>query len=662
MISSLINNTTSIKLSSNYTQVSSDEKESSKGWVDYGDRNGFPQYCIELADQSPVHGSLIRSISQMIAGKGITSKDVGTASLIKSLGFDRLTDNTSIDLELHGGFFWQVLWTLGGELSSVEHLPFENCRIGINRENGDINGVWYSNDWANLKRKRNAPRFIPLYSEANKKDSPRQAYFCFKNSSTANYYGKPDYISSLNYIELSRQIALFHVNNIQNGLFPSMVVSMNNGVPETQEEMDIVRNDIERNISGAVNAGKFILMFNENRDRAAEFTPFPITDADKQYQYLEDTCTRHIMIAHRVTSPLLFGIREGGGLGSNKDEMETALKIFDEQVIQPSQRLITDSVEEILQAANSSSAVIIVGNNEEASADATVTTTATSSDVTAADVSYNGAQISSAIDIIAKVKEGILTQEQATIFLIQFLQLPEDVAKAFFAGGGAAAVQQLSAHLKKKVATETCCTKEVPEFTIEEEDKWLDKLSHLGEIVDEEEWELMSEEEAGGSADELEYFKGLKNVNMAYGSYANANEASEWGDSGLYKLRYKYSENISANSRRFCKQMVGDSSNGRVFRYEDIADMSSNGVNGEFAAEGQQTYDIFTWKGGAYCHHSWLRRIYFRKRKDGKFLPNNGLKNDERVKDSGLDFLKPKGKESIRPINTPNRGSLKNID
>ncbi len=643
MISSLINNTTSIKLSSNYTQVSSDEKETSKGWVDYGDRNGFPQYCIELADQSPVHGSLIRSISQMIAGKGITSKDVGTASLIKSLGFDRLTDNTSIDLELHGGFFWQVLWTLGGELSSVEHLPFENCRIGINRENGDINGVWYSNDWANLKRKRNAPRFIPLYSEANKKDSPRQAYFCFKNSSTANYYGKPDYISSLNYIELSRQIALFHVNNIQNGLFPSMVVSMNNGVPETQEEMDIVRNDIERNISGAVNAGKFILMFNENRDRAAEFTPFPITDADKQYQYLEDTCTRHIMIAHRVTSPLLFGIREGGGLGSNKDEMETALKIFDEQVIQPSQRLITDAVEEILQAANSSSAVIIVGNNQEQ---------------TDAEIGVDNAKMMSAIDIIAKVQEGKLTEQQASIFLTEFIGLPSKVVTSFFNPIAA----ELSVQLKKKVATETCCTKEAPEFTVEEEDKWLDKLSHLGEIIDEEEWELMSEEEAGGSVDELEYFKGLKNVNMAYGSYANANEASEWGDSGLYKLRYKYSENISANSRRFCKQMVGDSSNGRVFRYEDIADMSSNGVNGEFAAEGQQTYDIFTWKGGAYCHHSWLRRIYFRKRKDGKFLPNNGLKNDERVKDSGLDFLKPKGKESIRPINTPNRGSLKNID
>jgi len=642
MTSSLINKITSINLSSNYTQVSSDEKESSKGWVDYGDRNGFPQYCLELAEQSPVHGSLVRSISQMIAGKGITSQDVGTASLIKSLKIDAAVNNTALDLELHGGFFWQVVWTLGGEISFVEHLPFENCRIGINRESGDINGVWYSNDWSNLKKRRNAPKFIPLFSEKSKIENPRQVYFCFKNSSTANYYGKPDYISSLNYIELSRQIALFHVNNIQNGLFPSMVVSMNNGIPETQEEMDMVRHDIERNISGAVNAGKFVLMFNENRDRAAEFTPFPITDADKQYQYLEDVCTRQIMIAHRVTSPLLFGIREGGGLGSNKDEMETALKIFNEQVIEPSQRLITDAAETILQAANSSSAVFIVSNGEESEVD-----------------QLDANQMAAIVGIVEKVNSGALTSEQGSAILMSIYGVNEEVVLPLFAPIG---TSQILTKLKKKVATEVCCKADAPEFTVEEEDKWLNKLSELGEIVDDEEWELMSEEEAGGSLEELEYFKGLKNVNMAYGSYANPGEASNWGDSGLYKLRYKYSENISANSRKFCRQMVGDSARGVVFRYEDIADMSASGVNQEFAAEGQSTYDIFTWKGGSYCHHSWLRRIYFRKRKDGKFLPNKGLKNDERVKDSGLDFLPPKGKESIRPINTPNRGSLKNID
>ncbi len=220
-------------------------------------------------------------------------------------------------------------------------------------------------------------------------------------------------------------------------MFPSFVVNLNNGIPETIEEMDAQKREIEKNISGASNAGKFIVTFNENRDRSAEFIPFPTNDNDKVYQLYEETCTRQIMMSHRVTSPLLFGIREGGGLGSNKDEMETALKIFNEQVVNPSQQLITAAAEEILQMCGVSASVFILNNGEEMSTDIAATATvSTTADATAADVSYNGAQISSAIDIIAKVKEGILTEEQATIFLIQFLQLPEEVAKAFFAGGG----------------------------------------------------------------------------------------------------------------------------------------------------------------------------------------------------------------------------------
>jgi hypothetical protein len=514
--------------------------------------------------------------------------------------------------------------------------------------------------------KRNTPHYIPLLDETKKETQGRQVKIKFKNSTDANYYSKADYIAAMNYIELSRQIGIFHVNNIQNGLFPSFVVNMNNGVPETDEEMDIEKRNIERNVSGAVNSGKFLIFFNENKERAAEFIPFPTNDADKLYDMLEQTCTRQIMIAHRVTSPLLFGIRDSSGLGSNKDEMETALKIFNEQVIEPSQRMICECAEEILQLANVSADVFIVMNNEEVNAtDSKVVTAAPATSQPVID----GAKISSALDVVAKVKEGILTDQQAIIFLIQFLQLPEEVAKSFFISDGQMAVQKLSAHLKKKVeleSSEDCC-QTAPTFTKEQEDFWKNKLSGIGEIIDEDEWELVYEEEVGTSQEESDIIKKLVNVNMAYGSYANPDEKSNWGDSGLYKLRYKYSENISASTRDFCRDMVGLSKSGVVFRYEDIApnsetNMSDAGVNGNFAPQGENTYDIFTYKGGSYCHHSWLRRIYFRKREKGKFLPNDGLANDERVKDSNLPFLPPKGKESIRPINTPNRGSLKNID
>lgn len=771
MTSSLAHkNIAAINLSS-YTQVSSVEKESPKGWIDYGDKNLFPQYLAELADSSPVHGSLVRSISQMVAGKKITSDDLSAVIKMRDLGINqKFNECTSNDLTLQGSYFWEIVWSMDrSEIATVNHLPSECCRLAYDKDSGDIIGIYYSNDWSNIRKKRNTPKYIPLLDERKKSTEARQVYFRFKNYTTANYYGKSDYISALSYIELSRQIALFHVNNIQNGLFPSFVVNMNNGVPETEEEMELVKRDIERNISGARNAGKFIVMFNENKDRAAEFVPFPVTDADKVYQLMEDTCTRQIMMAHRVTSPLLFGIRDNGGLGSNKDEMETALQIFNEQVIEPTQRMIEEGIEEILQLCNISADVYIVMNDEEmvddnASATTTQVTTTSNADdmVVAADVSYNGAQISSALDIIAKVKEGVLTEEQAAIFLIQFLQLPEEVAKSFFVGSGAIAVEKLSAHLKKKVKLEVPesfkptnemaaeaelglkwreeygrggtevgvarardisnkrnlsfdtvkrmnsyfsrhevdkeatgwndgeegfptagriawqlwggdagkdwasriveryreeeLSATAPTFTKEAEDYWIERLKNKGEVIDDE-WELVSEEECGSASEESDIVMGLRNVNMSLSEYAKPDEKSNWGDTGLYKLRYAYSTNLSENSRDFCKAMVSTSLQGYVYRFEDIKEMSEKGENEQFAPQGQSTYDIFTWKGGAYCHHKWMRRIYFRKREGGKFLPNDGLKNDKRVGNN--PFVKPKGAEGIAPNDTPSRGSLK---
>ena len=141
-------------------------------------------------------------------------------------------------------------------------------------------------------------------------------------------------------------------------------------------------------------------------------------------------------------------------------------------------------------------------------------------------------------------------------------------------------------------------------------------------------------------------------------SDAQGDEKSKWGDKGLYKLRYAYSQNIKENSRQFCKKMVKMSQAGAIFRYEDIEKMSKDGVNGNFAPSGSQTYSLFDWKGGVYCGHIFKRQIYVRKRDtNGRILPNNGLENDKRVGNN--PFVPPKGQEGIAPINTPNRGSLK---
>jgi hypothetical protein len=637
-----------------YQPTEAIEKENRAGYIDYGDNNLYPQYLINLYHNSPIHNALVNSIAFMISGKG-------TNTIL-----DNALNGLAFDLKLQGQFVAEIIWSLDGtRVAQINHLPFENCRLAYDKDCEEVTGIYYSYNWANTRSKKGKPTFIPLFDPSSSKEFPRQVIYQHSMCAGSMYYAKPDYYGSLNYVELSYQMGLYHVNNILNGLFPSFIINFLNGIPQ-KEEREQIRREWEARLSGASNAGKFLMTFNEDPTRAPQIESFPLSDADKQYEFLSDETAKQIMIGHRITSPLLFGIRDvGGGFGSNKDEMIVALDIFNHQVIQPYQRLITDVFEPILgdiQIEQNSPFEIVetAMPTETIVVDTPATTTDIPVETKVSDVTYNGAQIASALDIVAKVKEGILTTEQAIVFLVQFLQLDVEVAKSMFAtGGGADAVAKLSSQ-KKKVKK-----KKAPQLIngvpahISEEDShaWLSHLADKAEYVNEEEWECISDEEVTDPHNEEVFRKEY----MSLRSYANPNERSEETDKGLYKIRYYYSKNLTWRNgemvtRDFCREMVALSKAGAVYRYEDIIAME--GENSQFAPEGSTAYSIWYWKGGCYCYHKFFRKIYFRKRKGGQFLPNKGLANDSVVKDN-VDTLKPKGVESIRPIDTPSRGSLK---
>ena len=194
----------------------------------------------------------------------------------------------------------------------------------------------------------------------------------------------------------------------------------------------------------------------------------------------------------------------------------------------------------------------------------------------------------------------------------------------------------------------------------EDEDEWLTHLYERGEVIELDEYELIEEVEVTDPDEEEEL--NANDGEKLYRAYAKPNAKSEM-DGGVYKIRYRYPTKASANSRRFCKAMTEASSAGVVYRYEDIVRMGDEGVNSAFAAKGESTYSIFLYKGGANCHHYWTRLVYRRKREKGKFLPNDGLNNDERISQNqankaGFDFKDSKwwSKASTRPIDMPNNG------
>lgn len=336
----------SVKLAT-YQPRSYREKE--KGaFVHFGDDNLFPQYLVELFHQSPTHNALCNTIGMMIYGDGFDPVDLNAKLLFAQWGMDEVLRKAALDLKVHSGFALEVVWSLDREtISEVKHVPFECVRSGVMDENEIVHEYYYSRDWSNRSFE---PVCIPKFSPENKLEEPTQLLYVKPFTLGSFYYSKPDYLGALNYIELEKEIGVYHINNIKNGLSPSFAIHFKNGIPNDEERQKI-RQDIERQGAGAHNAGKFWMTFSDEPDRVPEIEAFALSDADKQYQFLSEETTSKIMVGHRVTNPMMFGVATAGKLGGG-NELEVSQELFDKQVIAPYRMVIEGALKKLLDASN----------------------------------------------------------------------------------------------------------------------------------------------------------------------------------------------------------------------------------------------------------------------------------------------------------------------
>ena len=228
-------------------------------------------------------------------------------------------------------------------VARVEHFPIETLRAEKADDKGNCNAYYYHSDWSKIKPS-DQPKRISAFGKSN--DSIE--IFVIKPYRAGYYYFSPvDYQGGLQYAELEEEIANYHINNIKNGLAPSMLINFNNGVPN-DEERELIEKRIYDKFSGTSNSGKFILSFNDNSETAASIDPVQLSDAHNQYEFLSTESSKKILVSHRIVSPMLFGIKDQTGLGNNADELKTASILTDNVVIRPFQDLLIDAFDQVL--------------------------------------------------------------------------------------------------------------------------------------------------------------------------------------------------------------------------------------------------------------------------------------------------------------------------
>jgi len=319
-----------------------------RDWVEYGDDNNYFDYLIDRYNGSPTNNAAINGIAEMIYGKGLDAVDSkekeGDYKEMKDLFAKETMKKICYDYKMMGQAALQIIYSKDrSKIVQVEHIPVETLRAEKADNKGIIKGYYYAKDWSDINIK-SSPKRIPAFGTSR---AGLEILYIKPYRAGFYYYSPVGYQGGLQYAELEEEIANYHINNIQNGLAPSMLINFNNGVP-TEEARTSIEQNIQSKFSGSSNAGRFILAFNDSKELAASIEPVILSDAHEQYRFLSDESMRKVMVSHRIVSPMLVGIKDNTGLGNNAEELQTASILMDNTVIRPMQVTILDELEKIL--------------------------------------------------------------------------------------------------------------------------------------------------------------------------------------------------------------------------------------------------------------------------------------------------------------------------
>lgn len=542
-------------------------------WIGYGDaeyKNAYPQYLIDLYNNSATHAAVVNATAAMIAGENIVVED--TKDLTQYVAFKKflancggnttlheLTTKIAFDLKLQGGFALNVIWSKDKKrIAEIYHVPVEQVRVGKPNEDGKVTEYFLCSDWSQYRKKEYAPQRIAAFNEEDRSE-PSQLLYTGLYSPALELYHTPDYVAATNWVQIDNLASDFHLNNISNGFSASYFINFANGVP-TLEERKQIEKQITKKFSGANNAGKFVLTFSDDQNSKPEIVPIQVSNADKQYTVLSELAVQNIMIGHRVTSPMLLGVKTEGQLGG-RGELLQAHELYTNTVIKPFQNVILKTLRKIL-AVNGITLPISIEMSKP---------------------------LNSMFD--AETLKEVLTQDEIRAEL---------------------------GYAPLEVDEETQA--EESNFSLSEENALDLFLAEYGEDEDLENWELVDEEVAEGEHEDFDFEYNLEKLELATTGRAIPNakseEDGEGKDGNLYRVRYYYNEDKGlkrekeGNSREFCSKMLAA---GKVYRKEDILRMGKLPVNKGWGAGGADTYSIWLYKGGGNCHHRWYRRIYVTK-------------------------------------------------
>ena len=292
------------------------EEKKGKNYVEFGAKNNYPNYLIELYGESPKHGAIVKGKVNYIFGKGFE----GVEQKANSQGetWNQIMKRSILDDELQGGYYLQIIYNALGKIKDVFHIEFQKVRVSK-----DLKTFYVKNDWtaSDFKEKaREYPAFNP-----NDPSGP-QIFFVKQYNPKSDVYPLPSYFQGLNYIESDIQVSRHILGNAKHNFVATKLINFNNGLPQ-EEEQEEVETDLKRKFANH-DGDRVVIAFNPSKENAVDIVNLGETSLTKEdFTNVNNLIMQEIFSCHQVTSPMLFGIKTEGQLGG-RSEIRDAYQIF----------------------------------------------------------------------------------------------------------------------------------------------------------------------------------------------------------------------------------------------------------------------------------------------------------------------------------------------
>jgi hypothetical protein len=429
-----------VQFSKSFT-VPVEELDKGQGFVKWGKKNDYPFFIIDLLHGSAWHQGILKNKSYYIAGGGleVVSGDAQPFLNNEYRDFDmnEIAQRMTFDFELFGAMCVKGTWNREGtRVVAWEHLDIDACRLSE-----DERTLYVSDDW---NARRQTPedtnfRTYPALDENN----PNGAFFIYYKEPSKQakgekgIYPKPPYVGGITAIQTDCDISRFHMFEISNGFKAGTLINLPGGFPETAEEERKIKEQIKGPVQSIESAGEIIITFSQTKDDAPSVMQLSGNDLDKRYEMTERAVQQNILVAHSITAPTLFGIIQQGSF--NAAESADLFEIFKVTYVSSRQKQIEWMINYMAQLSGSSAILKLVdvtpiGTVPQVDAAAPTADVAAdplaAGEIDVAKTALNGAQIASIIDVVAAIKEGVLTPEAALqVLLASFPTIAEAQAR-----------------------------------------------------------------------------------------------------------------------------------------------------------------------------------------------------------------------------------------